>query len=283
MLEFDVKVEGDYDSGNAIQALQPTVESTSANGNLGYQWGGSLNTSTSNQWLHVVVPISGDDVGNVANWTFINQINLNVVDGYYPAPTMVILGYANFEFTGAPGYPPVFSGLANPASIPAGTPSVTLTGTVSGGNNNYLANGTPISVTINGNTQGTTVNDSSGDFSITFTGTGSLSPTSYPITYVSASDYQIFLGGTNNATSLTVTSAAPPPTINPVTLDPTGQNLQVSVSTSLGHTYYLLSATNLNPPVVWSTNNTTAGTGGTITNLVPINLSKDLFLQYQVQ
>ena len=111
----------------------------------------------------------------------------------------------------------------------------------------------------------------------------SLSPTSYPITYVSASDYQIFLGGTNNATSLTVTSAAPPPTINPVTLDPTGQNLQVSVSTSLGHTYYLLSATNLNPPVVWSTNNTTAETGGTITNLVPINLSKDLFLQYQVQ
>jgi hypothetical protein len=71
------------------------------------------------------------------------------------------------------------------------------------------------------------------------------------------------------------------PTILPVKVDATGKNLLISVATSNGHTYYLLTATNLNPPVVWTTNNTTAGTGGTITNSVPLNLAKDLYLKVQ--
>ena len=218
-----------------------------------------MNTCASNQWLHIVVPITGDDGGNVINWTFINQINLNVVDGYYHTPTNVMLGYANLEFTGAPGYPPVFSGLANPVNIPSGTPGVTLTGTVSGGNGNYLANGTLVSVTINGNTQTTAIDDNTGDFTINFTGLASLASASYPITYASASDYQIFVAGTNNATSLAVAGGGAASDDHAGQLDPTGRNLQISVSTSLGHPYYLLSATNLNPPVVWSTNTTTAG------------------------
>ncbi|MGA3268111.1 MAG: fibronectin type III domain-containing protein, partial [Verrucomicrobiota bacterium] len=199
-LEFDFKCEGPFDSGNGIQSLQPSVESTS-DGGLGYDHGGigAGAGSANNGWVHIVVPITADDAGNVANWTFINQINLNVVDGYYDTPTNVMLGYANLEFTGAPGYPPVFSNLANP-SISAGTPSVTLTGTVSGGNGNYLANGTLVSVTISGNTQTTTIDDNTGDFSINFTGLASLSSASYPIAYVSASDNQIFLAGTNNST-----------------------------------------------------------------------------------
>ena len=212
------------------------------------------------QRLGVVVPITGDDGGNVINWTFINQINLNVVDGYYDTPTMMI-GYANIKFTGAPGYPPVFSGLASPVNISSGTPSVTLTGTVSGGNGNYLFPGTAVSVTINGNTQTTTIDDNTGDFSINFTGLASLASASYPIAYVSASDNQIFLAGTNNSTSLVVGGGGgvSAPTILPVSVDATGKNLLISVATSSGHTYYLLTATSLNPPVVWTTNTTTPG------------------------
>ncbi len=36
-----------------------------------------------------------------------------------------------------------------------------------------------------------------------------------------------------------------------------------------GFNYYLLSTTNLAPPVVWTTNSITAGTGGLITGHVP--------------
>jgi hypothetical protein len=61
-------------------------------------------------------------------------------------------------------------------------------------------------------------------------------------------------------------------------------NLVFRVATQTGYNYYLESTTNLNPPIVWSTNATTAGTGGTITNTAPINsaLLKQFF-RYLVQ
>jgi len=93
------------------------------------------------------------------------------------------------------------------------------------------------------------------------------------------------LGATNSSTSLTVGGApASPPTILPPSVDATGANLVVKVATQSGYLYYLVTTTSLTPPVLWTTNSITAGTGGTVTELVPINKSQHgLFLRYLVQ
>jgi hypothetical protein len=58
----------------------------------------------------------------------------------------------------------------------------------------------------------------------------------------------------------------------------------LTLNTASGFNYYLLSTTNLTPPVVWTTNSTTAGTGAPITNQVPISSTVPrLFLRYLVQ
>lgn len=86
--------------------------------------------------------------------------------------------------------------------------------------------------------------------------------------------------------NVTGSSVLPPPspTILPVHLDGTGTNLVLSVMTVSGYNYYLESTTNLTPPVIWSTNSTTAGTGGTITNTAPISsVQPKMFFRYLVQ
>ena len=67
-------------------------------------------------------------------------------------------------------------------------------------------------------------------------------------------------------------------------MDASGANLVVKVTTQSGYLYELLSTPSLNPPVVWTTHSITVGTGGVITNLVPIVKSQQsLYLQYLVQ
>jgi hypothetical protein len=283
-LEFDVKNLGPWYLNSGIQQLQPVLMSD-ANGSM--QWAGpgipQSSTNSNNGWVHVVMPIAANDAGNPANWAGIWGINLNLSNSpWYSTSTAMLIGYANFKFTGAPGVRPVFSGLSS-HSITAGTSTLFPSGKVSGGNGNYLFKGTVITVTINGVPQTTTVSDTAGDFSLNYN-TASLAAGSYPVAYTSASDNQIFVAGTNTATSLAVSVGRPAsPTILPVRSDPTGTNLVVSVATQNGYTYYLLRTTDLAPPVVWTTNTTTAGTGGFITNLVPILKSnKGLFLKYQV-
>jgi fibronectin-binding autotransporter adhesin len=79
---------------------------------------------------------------------------------------------------------------------------------------------------------------------------------------------------------------ATPPTA-PVILAPYRDglgNVVIQTVTQIGYNYLLLSTTNLNPPVAWITNSTTIGTGGTITNLVPIsNIHPNQFFRYLVQ
>ena len=168
--------------------------------------------------------------------------------------------------------PDFFSGLTSP-SITYGTTNVVLTGIVSSNstyapfNSTYPPSGTVITVTINGNVQ-TTTSDATGDFSINYN-TAGLTYNVYPVTYSCAAAGS-FPGGTDTTTTLTVNPPPLTPAILPASLDSTGTNLVVRVVTVNGHTYYLLSTTSLNPPVVWTTNSVTAGTGGTITNLAPI-------------
>ena len=101
---------------------------------------------------------------------------------------------------------PVFSNLTVSQSITYGTGSVTLSGTVSHGST-YPANGESVTVSINGNAQATIVNDSTGDFSISYNLSGipaSASP--YPITYSYGGDGSLGPAA-NSSTALTVQKA----------------------------------------------------------------------------
>ena len=60
-------------------------------------------------------------------------------------------------------------------------------------------------------------------------------------------------------------------------------NLVIRTVTQSGYNYLLLSTTNLTLPITWITNSTTAGTGATITNTVPVNPAQPTkFFRYQV-
>ncbi len=219
--------------------------------------------------------------GNLAEVT---GFGLHIYDGSTSGLTNLELdtGFANIEFTGAPGYLPVFFVPANPIAPCGNTPSITLTGTVGavvGYLPAYLASNTVVTVTINGNTQSTVIDDATGDFSINLNFTNMLARP-YPITYTCASDNVSFVAGTNDTTGLVVGECPPIPPWLPFGLQ--GMNLVVPVPTMAGHTYYLLQTTNLSPPVVWTTNTSFAGTGGMVTNLVPITLAKELYLKFQV-
>ncbi|MGA3268017.1 MAG: hypothetical protein ABSE16_14475 [Verrucomicrobiota bacterium] len=226
-----------------------------------------------------------------ANTKAVTSLQLAILDSLNTATSNEMdVGFANIEFDGAAGYLPVYTVPANPG-VAHGAPSVTLTGTVGAtvpavvGVPFYLVQGTPVNVTVaGGTTQSTTISDSTGDFSIVYT-LPALANGNYQITYTTPSDNVTFVAGTNNATQLTVgVSPVPPPVIPAVKLNAAGNALLVTPggATSSGHTYYLLQTTNLNPPVVWTTNTSFAGTGAPVTNSVPINSAKDMYLKYQV-
>jgi autotransporter-associated beta strand protein len=103
---------------------------------------------------------------------------------------------------------PVFSNLTASQSITYGTGSVTLSGTVSHGST-YPANGESITVSINGNAQATTINDSTGDFSISYNLSGIPATASpYTITYSYGGDGSLGPAA-NTSTTLTVQKATP--------------------------------------------------------------------------
>jgi hypothetical protein len=124
-------------------------------------------------------------------------------------------GYAAFIVTtaGAAGHVdllikanPAFSSLAASQSIIYGAPGITLGGTVSAAGPLYPAAGETISVTVNGNTQTTTVNDATGDFSFTYNpSTLPASGSPYAITYGYAGDASLS-SALDASTTLTVGS-----------------------------------------------------------------------------
>ena len=74
------------------------------------------------------------------------------------------------------------------------------------------------------------------------------------------------------------------PLIQPPVYDHTGTNLVLTVSSIAGHQYVLLYATNLLPTAVWLPVTTSSGTGGTLTNLVPVQKSlPEMFYRYLVE
>ncbi|MEI6674778.1 MAG: LamG-like jellyroll fold domain-containing protein [Verrucomicrobiota bacterium] len=98
-----------------------------------------------------------------------------------------------------------FSGLTASQSHPAGTASVTLSGTVTGDGPVYPVNGEPLTITINGVTQATTINGGVGWFTFDFpTAAIPASATPYPITYSYAGNL-LTLSAAPDDTSTTLT------------------------------------------------------------------------------
>jgi hypothetical protein len=283
-LELDIKNFGVYDRNSQIQAIQ-----------LNLQVGGTYqrgitpdivlrSAGTGGTWTHYTVPMSNWAAYNL---TQVTSLGINVYDSLYNEMSRMAIGFANIQFSGASGWAPAFSGLTSQTAFSPAS-SVTLTGTVSAlvdSTNLALFAGTPITVTIGSSTQTTTISDTNGGFSINFDIT-SLGTGTYSVKYVSASDLASLIGATNNSTTLTISSYTPPtaPSMLPPALDASGANVVTRVPTQVGYNYCLLTTPSLTPPVVWTTNSVTAGTGGILTNQVPFSKSqRGLFLKYLVQ
>jgi fibronectin type 3 domain-containing protein len=287
-IEFDMyNSGGSWDQYLQISAVQLNLQ-VPVNGTPTYERGtfGDIQlsqTGVGSSWTHFAAPLAH---WNAYDLTQVSAFGINVLDfNFVFGATPVAIRYANISFSQAPAWIPTFS--VDNRSAPSGSTSVVLVGKVSatvGGAPVYLWTGTPISVTINGSTQSTAINDATGDFSINFNTTG-FANGAYPVTYSAPSDMVALLGATNTSTSLTVGGAPPSrPTILPPSVDATGTNLVVKVATQSGYLYYLLTTPSLTPPVLWTTNSITAGTGGTVTELVPIIKSQHgLFVKYLVQ
>lgn len=285
-IEMDIKNFGVYDRNGQIQAIQLNLQ-VPVGGNPTYERGtfGDIalsSTGTGGEWTHYTAALT--------NWaaydlTQVTSLGINIYDSLYLASSPMAIGFANIAFSGAPGWTPVFA-VAN-RTVPSGSTSALLTGRLSAmvdGTNLVPVINTPVRVTINGSTQTTAINDAAGNFSITFNTTGFGNAT-YPVTYACDSDMVALVGATNTSTSLIVGGAAPSsPTILPPVVDSTGTNLVFQVATQTGYLYYLLSTPSLTPPVVWTTNSVTVGTGGTITQTVPVSRAQAaLFLKLMVQ
>jgi len=177
-------------------------------------------------------------------------------------------------------------------------------------NGSFDASRGAVSVSCNSGTPALTVSSGtltlSGATAFTINNTGSaLAPGTYPIIStsgpgavggVSPATVSVLGGGLSGSATASLqisggtlnlvvaTPVAPAPTILPVYADGTGTNLVLRVETVAGHNYLLQSATNLTPPISWITNSTTAGTGGTVTNTVPImQTPPNHFFRYLVQ
>ncbi len=103
-----------------------------------------------------------------------------------------------------------FTNLTHSQTISFGAPSITLGGTVSGAGPIYPAMGETVSVKINNNTQTTTVNDTTGDFSFSYNPSSIPSnATPYTITYYYGGDGPLG-SATNTSTTLKVTPIVQP-------------------------------------------------------------------------
>ena len=83
--------------------------------------------------------------------------------------------------------------------------------------------------------------------------------------------------------TISVVNPAPPaPTIDPVYL--AGGNIVISTPTVSGAEYVLETAPSLEPPVTWTPVITNNGTGGSITNLIPVNpATPKTFYRYEAR
>jgi autotransporter-associated beta strand protein len=143
--------------------------------------------------------------------------------GGYTASISTTAGSAGHVDLVVQGTTPVFSNLATNPSAIYGTAAILLSGTVSAPGPVYPTNGETITVTINSNTQPTTINDGTGDFSISYNLSAlSASGAPYIVTYMYSGD------GLLNATSSTNSTF----TLNPLPTALTGTRLYDGTTTA---------------------------------------------------
>ena len=127
-----------------------------------------------------------------------------------------------------------FSSLTASQTIPFGTPSVTLSGVLSGAGPEYPASGETVSVTIDGVTH-TTTTGTNGAFTLAFpTSTIPASTTPYTITYSYTGDSDL-KAASNSSSTLTVTAVTPTIAIqlastSPVALSENGNGYTVALT-----------------------------------------------------
>ncbi|PWU14959.1 MAG: hypothetical protein C5B50_16295 [Verrucomicrobia bacterium] len=143
--------------------------------------------------------------------------------------------------------PSTFSNLTASQSVSYGTPTVALSGTVSGAGPVYPANGENVTVTINGNAQLASVTSGNGSFSINYNLAGiPASGAAYPITYSYAGDAS--LNPTSDSTkSLTITPASL--TITSEYMDGTGTNFVITWQSNPGTTYQVIGSSDPAAPL----------------------------------
>jgi hypothetical protein len=121
------------------------------------------------------------------------------------AEASLMTAYLAQKYAVAVALPTTFSALTASQSIGAGTPSVTLSGTVSASGSVYPAFGAAVHVAVNGGTpQDTTISDNTGGFSIVFDTSAIPAGGPYTITYTYDATSPL-AGATNTSTTLTVT------------------------------------------------------------------------------
>lgn len=183
-------------SGNGIKS---TSNTTSVAGNLYISNGvkanvaAGTNINAGSLTLGVYKKISGI-------WGSTSALNANFKDDNYFAATNGTVTVSTDTRPTA-----VFSNLTASQTICFGTPTTTLSGTVSGGGVYPLINET-VAVTINGITQNATINGNAGAFTVNFnTATLPSTVTPYTITYAFANTPNVnFKAVTNTSTILTV-------------------------------------------------------------------------------
>jgi hypothetical protein len=170
-----------------------------------------------------------------------------------------------------PAVDPVFSSLTASQSISYGASNVTLGGTVSA-NGIYPASGEAITVTVNGNTQATAVNDSTGDFSMHYnTSTLPANGSPYAITYTYAGDTSL-----NPATNITTTlNVIAPPVIQ--TTQQIGNSFTFTWSTSTNYLYQIQATTNLAPANWTNIGGPITASNSTATNSQTIGVNSQHF------
>jgi len=147
------------------------------------------------------------------------------------------------------GNTPVFSNLTSSRTVPYGTTNIALSGKLSAPGPLYPAQGETIAVSINGNAQKTTINDSTGDFSINYN--PSAIPASgipYAIIYSYAGDASLN-PATDASTTLTIGKAG---LFALLTGDNTTINADWSATENGIHYYTVMNGSPFEPWIVYT-------------------------------
>jgi autotransporter-associated beta strand protein len=158
---------------------------------------------------YLLIQVAGGNINQNAFPAYALTVTGSGLAAQTTAAIVVSGGNVNLVVTANANPTPAFSNLTASQTATYGTANVTLSGRVSATGPIYPANGEPVTVSINGNLQATTIHDSTGDFSISYNLSGiPASGTPYMITYSYGGDGSLG-SAVNTNTTLRVQAATP--------------------------------------------------------------------------